>query len=100
MWGKRRKRGARLPRQLALGLLEDAMARAEEQRDQEAPEPVPYANAPVVPPSRNGLAAKDVPVDNSAGPAPVAAEEGEPGAAQQDLPAQRTGDSTRHRSFG
>lgn len=99
MWAKRRNRCARLPRQLALGLLEDAMARAEEQRDEQAPEPVPYANAPVVPPARNGLAAEDVPVDNSAGPAPVAADEGAPGT-QQARPAQRTGDSTRHRSFG
>jgi hypothetical protein len=98
MWGKRRNRGAQLPRQLALGLLEDAMARAEEQRD-EAPEPVPYAHAPVVPSARDGLAAQDVPVDNSAGPAPEAAGQGAPGT-RQDLPAQRTGDSTRHRSFG
>ena len=30
MWGRHRKRSARLPKQLALGLLEDAMGRAEQ----------------------------------------------------------------------
>ena len=30
MWGRHRKRTARLPKQLALGLLEDAMGRAEQ----------------------------------------------------------------------
>jgi hypothetical protein len=38
-WGKRRKRGARLSRQLALGMLEDAMRRAEEQPGSSDPIP-------------------------------------------------------------
>ena len=39
MWGKRGKRGkhrAGLPRQLSLGLLEDAMGRAEQQQEEAA----------------------------------------------------------------
>jgi len=33
MWRRRKKRGSQLSRQLALGLLQDAMGRLEEQRD-------------------------------------------------------------------
>jgi hypothetical protein len=33
MWGKRGKRGSKLSRQLALGLLEDAMGRVQDTRD-------------------------------------------------------------------
>jgi hypothetical protein len=100
MWGRRRKRRARLPRQLALGRLEDAMARAEQQQEAGEPETVPYPPAshpaPDVPAARPGLRAEDVPVDNSACP-PVA--EAAPQQHQQ-LPVQRTGDNTRHGSFG
>ena len=97
MWGRRRKRGTRLSRLLALGRLEEAMARAEQQQEESEPEALPYPpagnQAPVVPPPRPGHFAQDVPVDNSAGPA---------GAPQhhQDLPVQRNRDSTRHGSFG
>ena len=45
MWRRRRKRGARLPRQLALGRLEEAMARAEQQQEEGEPETVPYPPA-------------------------------------------------------
>ncbi len=38
-WGKRKKRGTRLSRQLALGMLEDAMRRAEEQPGSSDPVP-------------------------------------------------------------
>jgi hypothetical protein len=97
MWGRRRNRGARLPRQLALGRLEEAMARAE-QREDGAPEAVPYNSpAPDVPAARPALLAEDVPVDNSA--CPVAEEDAGP-QHHQELPVQRTGDSTRHGSFG
>jgi hypothetical protein len=82
MWGRRRKRGTRLSRLLALGRLEEAMARAEQQQEEEGePEAVPY------PPASNP--APDVPVDNSAAPQH-----------HQELPVQRTRDSTRHGSFG
>jgi hypothetical protein len=97
MWGRRHKRGTRLSRLLALGRLEDAMARAEQQQEGGEPEtasyPRPSNPAPAVPAARTGLRAQDVPVDNSAGPA---------GAPQhhQDLPVQRNRDSTRHGSFG
>ena len=100
MWGRRRKRRARLPRQLALGRLEDAMARAEQQPEAGEPETVPYPPAshpaPDVPAARPGLLAQDVPVDNSASPPAAEA------APQQHqlLPVQRTGDNTRHGSFG
>ena len=98
MWGRRRKRGTRLSRLLALGRLEEAMARAEQQQEEGEPEAVPYPPAsnpaPDVPAARPGHFAQDVPVDNSAGPA--AGED----AAHQELPVQRTRDSTRHGSFG
>ena len=98
MWGRRRKRGTRLSRLLALGRLEEAMARAEQQQEEGEPEAVPYPPAgnpaPDVPAARPGHFAQDVPVDNSAGPA------AEEDAAHQELPVQRTRDSTRHGSFG
>jgi hypothetical protein len=104
MWGRRRKRGTRLSRLLALGRLEDALARAEQQQEGE-PEPVPYAPAsspaPDVPAARPGLRAEDVPVDNSAGPAAdTAAEEDATPQHHQGLPVQRSRDGTRHGSFG
>jgi hypothetical protein len=101
MWGRRHKRGTRLSRLLALGRLEDAMARAEQQQEEGEPETAPYPRASdpaaAVPAARPGLLAQDVPVDNSAGPA------GEAAAApqhHQELPVQRNRDSTRHGSFG
>ena len=103
MWGRRRKRGSQLSRQLALALLDDAMARAEQQQEAGEPESVPYPRAghplPDIPAARTGLRAQDVPVDNSAGPGPQAAGE-DPAPQQQDLPAQWTGENTRHGSFG
>jgi hypothetical protein len=103
MWGRRRKRGSQLSRQLALGLLEDAMARAEQQQEAGEPESVPYPRAsnppPDIPAARTGLRAQDVPVDNSAGAAPEPAGE-DPGPQHQELPTQRTGENTRHGSFG
>ena len=116
MWGKRRKPGTRLSRQLALGLLQDAMAQVEQQQEaeaepgrylgapyQEAPsQEAPYQEAPYQetgpagPPDQAGLRPADVPVDNSAGPA--AAEDSAP--PQRELPARRTTDRTRRGSFG
>ena len=111
MWGRRRKRGA-LSRQLSLGLLEDAMARAEQQ-DEAEPDPVPYPQAgqqapaaaggrydSAVPPARPGLADEDVPVENSADL--DLKPDGQDAAPRrhQEFPAQRSEDSTRHGSFG
>jgi hypothetical protein len=99
MWGRRRKHGTRLSRLLALGSLEDALARAEQQQGE--PEPVPYppasSPAPDVPAARPSLNTQDVPVDNSAGP--EAAEDAAP-QHHQGLPVQRSRDSTRNGSFG
>lgn len=101
MWGRRRKHGTRLSRLLALGRLEDALARAEQQQQQGEPEPVPYppasGPAPDVPAARPSLNTQDVPVDNSAGP--QATEDAAP-QHHQGLPVQRSRDSTRHGSFG
>jgi hypothetical protein len=101
MRGRRRKRGTRLSRLLALGRLEEAMARAEQQQEEGEPEAAPYPPAsnpaPDVPAARPGHFAQDVPVDNSADP------RAEQDAAPQhhpELPRQRTRDSTRHGSFG
>jgi hypothetical protein len=44
MWRKRRKRKAKLSRQLALGLLEDALGRVDERR--RGPEASPQSQAP------------------------------------------------------
>ncbi len=109
MPGRGKKRGARLPRQLALGMLEDAMSRVEQQQQEQEqeeegkPAAVPYPRsgrpAPAVPAARTDLPA-DVPVDNSAGPEPSAEDDSAP--QQREVPAQRSGKkkSTRHGSFG
>lgn len=105
MWARRRKRGTRLSRLLALGRLDEAIMRAERQQQEGEPEPVPYppasSPAPDVPAARPSLRAQDVPVDNSAGPAagPAAEEDAAP-QHHQGLPVQRSRDSTRHGSFG
>ena len=84
------------------------MARAEQQQQEEEegePEAVPYPPAsnpaPDVPAARPGHFAQDVPVDNSADPAadPAAEKDAAP-RHHQELPVQRTRDSTRHGSFG
>jgi hypothetical protein len=114
MWGRRRPRGTRLSRLLALGRLEEAMARAEQQQQEQEeeegePEAMPYPQASnpaaAVPAARPGHFAQDVPVDNSAAPAgnPAADPAAEADAApqhHQELPVQRTRGSTRHGSFG
>jgi hypothetical protein len=126
MSGRRRKRSARLPKQLALGLLEDAMGRVEQQQErpaqqQEHPaqqqEPgqqkgpaqreaderaraVPYPGAAVPSqaalPARSGLEPTGVPVDTSAGPAA----DDVMSSAPRPRCAERTGKSTRHGSLG
>ena len=120
MSGRRRKRSARLPKQLALGLLEDAMGRIEQQNgpaqqgerpalqeerpaQQEAGErarPVPYPGAAVPSqatlPARSGLEPTGVPVDTSAGPAA----DDVMSSAPRPRCAERTGKSTRHGSLG
>jgi hypothetical protein len=110
MWGKRKKRRTQLERQLALAALEDAMGRVQQQQqheeEQQAESSVPYPGGvppPSVPSARSGLRATDVPVDNSAGPEPSATagpEPQPPPPPQQELPAQRKGESSRHDSFG
>jgi|SRR6516225_2108705 hypothetical protein len=103
MWGKRRKRRPQLPRQLAHALLVDAMGRVE-QREGEHVEPsvTTYPGAvpqPTASPGPPDLRAADVPVDNSAGLEPLtAADESAPPPCE--LPAQRSGDSTSHGTFG
>jgi hypothetical protein len=51
MWGRRKKRRARLPRQLALGLLQDALGRVDERQRQPDPAAGPPARdqPPLVP---------------------------------------------------
>jgi hypothetical protein len=101
MWGKRKKRRGQLPRQLALGRLEAAMGRVQQPREPEDSEPTIAAYpgsvpAPAAPPARADLRAADVPVDNSAGPRPAEP----PVPPQGEVPAQRTGESTRHGTLG
>ena len=80
MWARRRPRGTRLSRLLALGRLEEAMARAEQQEEEEEgePEAVPYPRA-----------SNPAPAEADAAPRH-----------HQELPVQRTRGSTRHGSFG
>jgi hypothetical protein len=100
MWGRRRKRSARLPKQLSLGLLEDAMGRAEQrQEDGEPAEAEPYPGSvpsPAAPAERAPLLPADVPVDNSA--EPPAGDPAPP--RQRQRRAERTGESTRRGSLG
>ena len=98
MRGKRKRGRGRLPRQLALGLLEDAMGRVQQQESEsEEGEPaVPHYPGTVPPPEPPGLRAADVPVDNSAGPEPAEPETPRLG----DLPRSRTRDRSRHGTFG
>jgi hypothetical protein len=108
MWGKRKKRRSQLSRQLALGMLEDAMGRVQEAQEEENEPPVAqYPGAvppPSGPPDPAGLRPADVPVDNSAGPGPgpeADTDEPEPETPpQQQFPAPRTGENSRHGSFG
>jgi hypothetical protein len=106
MWGRRRKRSGRLSKQLSLGLLEDAMSRAEQDGDEQDEDPhPPYpstipAPGDCFPQPRSAepadLEPADVPVDNSAGPA--AGDVVPPQQRQRrDVPSAK---STRHRSLG
>jgi hypothetical protein len=100
MWGKRKKRCGRLPRQLAHALLEDAMGRVQQQESESGegePPAAPYPGAlppPAAPPDPPGLQAADVPVDNSAGPEPADPK------LLRDLPGPRTRQRSRHGTFG
>ena len=101
MWGKRKKRRGQLPRQLALGRLEDAMGRVQQPREPEDSDPAITAYpgsvpAPAAPLTHSDLRATDVPVDNSAGPRPA----DPPVPPQGEVPAQRTRKSTRHGTLG
>jgi hypothetical protein len=114
MWGRRGKRSGRLKKQLALGLLEDAMSRAEQQDpdDPDTGQQEPHADrqepyASTIPPQADassqpraaeqaGLEPADVPVDNSAGPA--AGDVVPP--QQRQRSGEHSAKSTRHRSLG
>ena len=106
MWGRRKKRRAQLSRQLALGLLEDAMGRVQQPPVQGGDEPAaPYPGAspsPAAPAAQADLRAADVQVDNSAGPeTPAPADDPGPFTPPQcQLSARRTGQSTRQGTFG
>ena len=96
MWGKRKRGCGRLPRQLALGLLEDAMGRVQQQESEEGEPAVPHYPGTVPPPEPPGLRAADVPVDNSAGPEPADPET----PLLRDLPGSRTRERSHHGTFG
>ena len=86
--------------QEASKMKKDVLAEVNAVTDEAEALPYPAGNpAPAVPPAREGLLAADVPVDNSAGPEPMSADEN-PSPQQRHLPAQRTGDSARHGTFG
>jgi len=51
MWGRRKRRRAQLPRQLALGLLEDAMGRVQQPEEPEGGEPPAPDPGPVPAPA-------------------------------------------------
>src|ERR1700683_1786795 len=61
-WGKRKRRGTQLSRLLALGKLQDAMARAEEQQlGSSDPVPHPAAGRPADSPEQDAMLAADGP---------------------------------------
>ena len=103
MWGRRRNRGG-LSKQLSLGMLEDAIARAEQPAGtyRETAGPVPSAPYPAAGPPQPRTAASgdlspaDVPVDNTAGPA--AADAVPP--RQRQRRGEHTAESTRPGSLG
>jgi len=96
MWGRRRKRVSQLSKQLALGRLEDAMARAEQHDTGPVPKGAPYGGTVPPQPDRAGLEPADVPVDNSAGPAAADAVPPQ----QRQRPGERAARSTRPGSLG
>jgi hypothetical protein len=74
-WGKRKKRGTRLSRELALGMLQDAMGRAEEQQGAADPAADPQAASETVTDIKGQLPAQrrpERPAPRSAGPGPSA----------------------------
>src|ERR1700733_10578166 len=79
-WGKRKRRGTQLSRLLALGKLQDAMARAEEQLGSSDPVLHPDADRPADSPEQDAMRAADGPAGRSDQPS---ASEPAP-----DLPAQ------------
>ncbi len=59
-WGKRKRRGTQLSRLLALGRLQDAMGRVEEQQGSSAPVPHPAdAGRPAGAPEQDAMLAAD-----------------------------------------
>jgi hypothetical protein len=82
-WGKRKRRGTQLSRLLALGKLQDAMARAEEQLGSSDPVPHPDADRPADSPEPDAMLAADASVGRSDQPS---ASEPTPDLATPDLP--------------
>ena len=86
-WGKRKRRGTQLSRLLALGKLQDAMARAEEQQlGSSDPVPHPAAGRPADSPEQDAMLAADGPAGRSDQPP---ASEPTPDLPTPDLPTQR-----------
>jgi hypothetical protein len=84
-WGKRKKRGTQLSRQLALGMLQDAMGRVEEQQGSSDPVPHQETGRPADAPEQDPILAADASAASSDQPP---AEEETPDLKGQ-LPTQR-----------
>ena len=87
MWGRHRKRTARLPKQLALGLLEDAMGRAE----QKGPERQGGPKQPGGPEQQGRPEQQGAPERQEAGELAQAAPYPGAAAAPQAVPSTRSG---------
>jgi hypothetical protein len=64
-WGKRKRRGTQLSRLLALGRLQDAMGRVDEQQGTSDPVPHPDADRPADSAEQGAMLAADGPSDRS-----------------------------------
>jgi hypothetical protein len=82
-WGKRKRRGTQLSRQLALGRLQDAMGQVEEQQGSSDPLSHPHADRPADSPEQDAMLAADGPAARSDQPS---ASEPTPDLPTPDLP--------------
>lgn len=64
-WGKRKRRGTQLSRLLALGRLQDAMGRVDEQQGSSDPVPHPDADRPADSAEQDAMLAADGPAGRS-----------------------------------
>ena len=88
-WRKRKKRGSQLSRQVALGMLEDAMGRVEEQQGSSDPVPHQETGRPADPPEQDPILDPLLAADASAASSDQPPAEEETPDLKGQLPTQR-----------